>query len=82
MHIVKGAIVMGNRSTPSLLVAGFRTAVGTCGTVDARSRYDYYKQVYQFTFVKPRIVFRKNHDYEGPLVEHGARMHAEKKSHL
>jgi hypothetical protein len=33
LNVVKGAIVMGNRSTPSLVVAGFHSAVGTCGAV-------------------------------------------------
>lgn len=66
--------MLGNRSTPSLIVAGFQTALGTCGALDSRSVYDYYKQVYQFTFSKPKIVFRKNHDYDSPMAEHGARM--------
>lgn len=74
VHVNRGSVVLGNRSTPSLLIAGFKSAVGTCGAVDSRSRFDLYKQVYQFSFAKPRIVFRKNHDYEGPMIQHGERM--------
>ena len=35
---------------------------------------DFYKQVYTFNFSKPRIVFRRNHDYDGPMEEHGKAM--------
>lgn len=37
LNVIRGAIVMGNRSTPSLVVAGFRSAVGTCGAVQVGS---------------------------------------------
>jgi hypothetical protein len=40
----------------------------------SRSRFDFYKQVYQFSFAKPKIVFRKNHDYREPIEKYGARM--------
>jgi hypothetical protein len=33
VQITRGAVVLGNRSTPSLLIAGFRSALGTCGAV-------------------------------------------------
>lgn len=82
IQVVRGAVVMGNRSTPSLLVAGFRSASGTCGIVDSRSKYDLYKQIYQFTFEKPRIVFRKNHDYEASLSDHGKQLDRRKKETL
>jgi hypothetical protein len=82
IQVVRGAVVMGNRSTPSLLVAGFRSASGTCGVVESRSKYDLYKQIYQFTFDKPRIVFRKNHDYEASLSECGKQLHQRKKETL
>ena len=40
----------------------------------SRSRFDFYKQVYQFSFAKPKIVFRKNHDYRESIEKHGERM--------
>lgn len=76
MHIKNGAVVLGNRATPSLLIAGFKAGEGVCGAVPSRSRFDFYKQVYQFTFEQPKIVMRKNHDYEDPMPKHGARMKA------
>lgn len=36
--------------------------------------HDFYKQIYQFTFSTPRILFRKNHDFEESMLAHGAHM--------
>lgn len=36
IQITRGAVVLGNKSTPSLLIAGFRSALGTCGAVEVR----------------------------------------------
>ena len=33
VQVVKGAVVLGNSATPSLLIAGFKSALGTCGAV-------------------------------------------------
>lgn len=40
----------------------------------SRSKFDEYKQVYRFTFSQPKIVYRINPDYEGPLASHGERV--------
>ena len=36
IQVTRGAVVVGNKSTPSLLIAGFRSALGTCGAVKVR----------------------------------------------
>lgn len=41
-----------------------------------------YKQIYQFNFAKPRIVYRRNHDYQSPMAEFGKQLLHEKKLHL
>ncbi|ORY77194.1 hypothetical protein BCR35DRAFT_353168 [Leucosporidium creatinivorum] len=66
-----GAIIMGNPSTPTILIAGFDRVSGTYAAVKSRSQYDEYKQVYRLKFELPKIVFRTNPDYEGPMAEHG-----------
>lgn len=66
-----GAILMGNQTTPSIIIAGFDSCRGTYAAVKSRSRFDRYKQAYAFTFKKPKIVFRTNPDYEGSLFELG-----------
>lgn len=40
----------------------------------SRSQFDEYKQVYRFTFSQPKIVYRINPDYEGPLASHGEKV--------
>ena len=37
----------------------------------SRSQFDQYKQVYRFTFAAPKIVFRTNPDFEGPMTQRG-----------
>lgn len=39
--------------------------------IQSRSQFDEYKQVYRFTFDQPKIVFRSNPDYDGPMIKHG-----------
>ncbi|GAA6038491.1 hypothetical protein JCM8097_004593 [Rhodosporidiobolus ruineniae] len=67
----KGAIIIGNPSTPSILIAGFEGVGGTYAAVKARSALDAYKQVYHFVFEQPKIVFRTNPDYEEGMAAHG-----------
>lgn len=58
----KGAVVMGNPKTQSVLTAKFD---GVTGHVDAhRTRtVDLYKQMFEFDFVHPVIAMKPNHDY-------------------
>ncbi|GAA5960722.1 hypothetical protein JCM21900_000512 [Sporobolomyces salmonicolor] len=67
----KGAITMGNPSTPSILIAGFDGVEGTYAAISSRSQLDEYKQVYHFTFAQPKIVWRTNPDYEEGMADHG-----------
>ena len=58
----KGAVVMGNRNTRSILTAKFD---GAAGQIDARasSAFDQYKQTFDFDFSHPVIEFKHNKDY-------------------
>ena len=67
----KGAVVMGNRNTRSILTAKFDSANGqidarTCGAVDQ------YKQTFDFDFSHPVIEFKHNKDYTEPQINEGA----------
>ena len=69
----RGAIVMGNRNTRSILTVRFD---GAHGQIDARrSRpVDQYKQTFDFDFVHPVIAFKHNKDYTEPSVSEGAQV--------
>ena len=69
----RGAIVMGNRNTRSILTIRFD---GAHGQIDARrSRpVDQYKQTFDFDFVHPVIAFKHNKDYTEPSVSEGAQI--------
>ena len=70
----RGAIVMGNRNTRSILTVRFD---GAHGQIDARrSRpVDQYKQTFDFDFVHPVIAFKHNKDYTEPSVSEGAQVY-------
>ncbi|KAF8325178.1 uncharacterized protein EI90DRAFT_3157032 [Cantharellus anzutake] len=69
--LVRGAIMVGNRSTPILLVGAFNRAEGTFQIVPSRSQLDLYKQIYAFKFKDVKIYTRVNKDYYQPMVGHG-----------
>ena len=87
IEATKGAIVLGNPSTPQLLVAEFRRADGTFGVVKvyrlasstggteclpkARSQYDIHKQMISFTFQQALIRYVNNDDYQDPMMTTG-----------
>lgn len=77
IHAVAGSIILGNRSTKMLLITGFEEVSGTYSIVAARSEFDLYKQAFRFVFKIPRVIFRTNPDYVGPMREHGAQILAE-----
>lgn len=65
----KGAVVMGNRNTHSILTAKFDSAAGQ---IDARTSgaIDNYKQTFDFDFFHPVIEFKHNKDYiESPMAD-------------
>ena len=68
----KGAVVMGNRNTRSILIAKFDSAAGQ---IDARTSgaVDQYKQTFDFDFSHPVIEFKHNKDYTEPQVSEGAK---------
>ena len=72
IHANTGSVVLGNSSTPMLLIIGFASVSGTYGAVDSRSKLDLYKQVYQFRFLQPKAILRTNIDYEKPIDTFGA----------
>lgn len=67
----RGAIIMGNPSTPTILIAGFDGVEGTYSAGKARSRLDDYKEVYHFVFRRPKIVWRTNPDFKAGMADYG-----------
>lgn len=68
----KGAVVMGNRNTRSILIAKFDSAAGQ---IDARTTgaADQYKQTFDFDFSHPVIEFKHNRDYTESQGSEGAK---------
>lgn len=71
IEATEGAIVCGNASTPSLLVAEFKKAEGTFGTVQARSKLDFYKQILSFRFQNTLIQYIENEEFQNPMATTG-----------
>src|SRR6202042_1277483 len=71
IEATKGAIVCGNGSTPSLLVAEFSKAEGTFGIVQARSKFDLHKQILSFKFQKALIRYVENDQFQNPMTTIG-----------
>ncbi|KAI9605129.1 hypothetical protein H4Q26_003103 [Puccinia striiformis f. sp. tritici PST-130] len=67
-----GVITIGNPSTSSILVFTFQEAHGVYSAPNARSRHDFFRQDFKFSFVQPKIVFRTNPDFSRTLKEHGS----------
>lgn len=68
----KGAVVMGNQNTRSVLVAKFDNAKGHVGARNARS-IDKYKQSIEFDFSNPVIHLKKNQDFKESQIDEGVR---------
>ena len=68
----KGAVVMGNRNTRSILTAKFDSATGQ---IEARTSgaADQYKQTFDLNFSHPVIEFKHNKDYTEPQLSEGTR---------
>jgi len=75
LECTKGAIVMGNQHTRSILTAKFDQADGH---VDARnsSSQDLYKQTIDFDFTHPVIQLKANKDFKDSQLAEGARIRA------
>lgn len=68
----RGAIVMGNQNTPSILTAKFDRATGHFDARDSRS-VDKYKQLIDFEITHPVVQFKTNRDFRGSQIIEGAR---------
>lgn len=75
IEVMKSAITIGNTSTPNLLIAEFRRAEGTYGVVEARSKHDLYKQVFNIRLQDPSVSYVENDGYVRSMLEIGRRMH-------
>ncbi|KAL2825205.1 hypothetical protein BDW59DRAFT_146611 [Aspergillus cavernicola] len=60
----KGAIVMGNENTRSVLTTTFNSATGLIEACHAASPLDLYRQVFSFKFDHPVVQMRPNPDYK------------------
>ncbi|KZT72059.1 hypothetical protein DAEQUDRAFT_664662 [Daedalea quercina L-15889] len=70
----KGAIICGNASTPNLLIAEFSEARGTYGIVQARSKYDLYKQLLNLKFENASLHYFENTDFDTRMGDAGQRL--------
>ncbi|KAF9450414.1 hypothetical protein P691DRAFT_468038 [Macrolepiota fuliginosa MF-IS2] len=75
IQVSKGAIICGNSSTSSLLVAEFSVCQGTFGITQARSRCDLYKQVLALKFHNAVIQMAENERYVDPMSTLGEVIH-------
>ena len=64
----KGAIIVGNTNTPSIVVAQFVEADLSIDAAESRSKFDLYKMVYDCNFTHPTIQIKMNIDYKEPLL--------------
>lgn len=72
----KGAIVMGNQNTRSILKAKFEIATGHLEARSSRSA-DKYKQCIDFDFVHPVIQLKANRDFKEVQLAEGVKHQAE-----
>lgn len=71
VEIFKGVVISGNASTPSLLVTEFTRAEGTYGLVESRSKFDFYKQMYNFKFEQASVRLDPNDKYQDAMTVTG-----------
>ncbi|TFK44762.1 hypothetical protein BDQ12DRAFT_730786 [Crucibulum laeve] len=76
LEATKGAIICGNASAPSLLVAEFQSADGTFGIVQSKSKNDLYKQVLAMKFQNASFRLVENEDYVDPMTAIGEVVHS------
>jgi len=60
----KGAIILGNTNTQSIVVAQFVVADLSVDAAESRSKFDLYKMVYDCHFIRPTIQIKMNIDYK------------------
>lgn len=64
----KGAIILGNTNTPSIVVARFVEADLAIDAAESRSKFDLYKMVYNCHFTRPTIQIKTNIDFKESLL--------------
>ncbi|KAI3660900.1 hypothetical protein MP638_006657 [Amoeboaphelidium occidentale] len=69
LSVTKGAIVIGNTFTTSLLSLEFQNGGGMYKIYKSRSKYDLGKYVLDLKFVKPKVSLNENPDY-GKKLSH------------
>lgn len=72
----KGAVVMGNKNTQSILTAKFDGATGHVDARDSRS-IDKYKQLIDLEFTHPVIKFKTNREFKESQIAEGGRHKSE-----
>ncbi|RPD53525.1 hypothetical protein L227DRAFT_535889, partial [Lentinus tigrinus ALCF2SS1-6] len=75
LEVTKGAITIGNASTPNLLIAEFQRAEGTYGIVEARSKHDLYKQVLNIKLQNPSMSYVENESCNDRMTDVGQKTH-------
>ncbi|CAA7261639.1 unnamed protein product [Cyclocybe aegerita] len=81
IDVQTGVIILGNPSTPGLLVAEFQHAFGTYGVVPSKSKFDLYKQVLGIKFQHPLVRLIKNEDYIDPMAALGGHIYHRIRQH-
>jgi hypothetical protein len=64
----KGAIILGNTNTPSIVVARFVEAEMAIDAAESRSKFDLYKMVYNCHFTQPTVQIKTNIDFKESLL--------------
>ncbi|KAL1628716.1 Macrophage colony-stimulating factor 1 receptor [Neofusicoccum ribis] len=72
----KGAVLVGNESTPSIISLKFDKANGELSAAHA-GPLDIYKQLFNFDFEHPVMHMKPNHDYKNPQLATAARLKKE-----
>ncbi|KAG9221064.1 hypothetical protein CCMSSC00406_0005497 [Pleurotus cornucopiae] len=81
IDVTKGIIIIGNKSTPNLLLAEFEHTGGIFGVVQSRSKHDLYKQVLDLKFQGALVRYMENDDYVGSMVDSGTSLHERTKQY-
>ncbi|KAG8985639.1 hypothetical protein FRB90_004565, partial [Tulasnella sp. 427] len=71
------AMVAGNDSTPSVLIAEAHKLSGTYGVTGCHSKLDLYKTVYSIKLTTLKIITRTNPDYQVSMIERGDAIYSE-----
>lgn len=64
LKMTKGAVIVGNKTTPSLLVFQFASGTGYIDAEKAKSQFDKYKMAYHGDLIKPIVEMKPNIGYE------------------